>query len=91
MHQHWEMKRKRSSNMSNGDINRWYEVGRDAGAIGGKMVGAGGGGFLLFYTRIARACGPQWPRKADGSALPLRPRRVDHHHARLASRPRCKV
>jgi D-glycero-alpha-D-manno-heptose-7-phosphate kinase len=50
MHQHWEMKRKRSSNMSNGDINRWYEVGRDAGAIGGKMVGAGGGGFLLFYT-----------------------------------------
>jgi D-glycero-alpha-D-manno-heptose-7-phosphate kinase len=50
MHQHWEMKRKRSSNMSNGDIDRWYEMGRDAGAIGGKMVGAGGGGFLLFYT-----------------------------------------
>jgi D-glycero-alpha-D-manno-heptose-7-phosphate kinase len=50
MHRHWEMKRKRSSNMSNGDINRWYEQGRDAGAIGGKMVGAGGGGFLLFYT-----------------------------------------
>jgi D-glycero-alpha-D-manno-heptose-7-phosphate kinase len=50
MHQHWEMKRKRSSSMSNGDIDRWYEVGRDAGAIGGKMVGAGGGGFLLFYT-----------------------------------------
>jgi D-glycero-alpha-D-manno-heptose-7-phosphate kinase len=50
MHEHWETKRKRSSNMSNGDINRWYELGRDAGAIGGKMVGAGGGGFLLFYT-----------------------------------------
>jgi D-glycero-alpha-D-manno-heptose-7-phosphate kinase len=50
MHQHWEMKRKRSSNMSNGDVNRWYQLGRDAGAVGGKMVGAGGGGFLLFYT-----------------------------------------
>jgi D-glycero-alpha-D-manno-heptose-7-phosphate kinase len=50
MHQHWEIKRKRSSDMSNGDIDRWYEAGRDAGAIGGKMVGAGGGGFLLFYT-----------------------------------------
>ncbi|WP_421999480.1 GHMP kinase [Reyranella sp.] len=50
MHDHWEMKRKRSANMSNGDIDRWYEVGRDAGAIGGKMVGAGGGGFLLFYA-----------------------------------------
>ncbi|MFZ5781007.1 MAG: galactokinase [Pseudomonadota bacterium] len=50
MHQHWEAKRKRSSNISNDDIDRWYEAGRDAGAIGGKMVGAGGGGFLLFYT-----------------------------------------
>ncbi len=50
MHEHWEMKRTRSSNMSNGVINRCYEIGRNSGAIGGKMVGAGGGGFLLFYT-----------------------------------------
>jgi len=50
MHEHWEMKQKRSANMSSNTINRWYEVGRDAGAVGGKMVGAGGGGFLLFYT-----------------------------------------
>lgn len=50
MHEHWEVKQRRSSNMSNSSINRWYEVGRDAGAVGGKMVGAGGGGFLLFYT-----------------------------------------
>jgi D-glycero-alpha-D-manno-heptose-7-phosphate kinase len=49
MHEHWEVKQKRSSNMSNSAVNRWYEVGRDAGAVGGKMVGAGGGGFLLFY------------------------------------------
>jgi D-glycero-alpha-D-manno-heptose-7-phosphate kinase len=36
--------------MSNDAINRWYEIGRDSGAVGGKMVGAGGGGFLLFYA-----------------------------------------
>ncbi len=50
MHEHWQMKQRRSGNMSSGSINRWYEVGRDAGALGGKMVGAGGGGFLMFYT-----------------------------------------
>ncbi len=50
MHEHWQMKQRRSSNMSSGSINRWYEVGLDAGALGGKMVGAGGGGFLMFYT-----------------------------------------
>jgi D-glycero-alpha-D-manno-heptose-7-phosphate kinase len=50
MHEHWERKRERSSNMSNDSINRWYEIGRDSGAVGGKMVGAGGGGFLLFYA-----------------------------------------
>jgi D-glycero-alpha-D-manno-heptose-7-phosphate kinase len=51
MHEHWEHKKKRSASMSNGHIDRWYEIGRDAGAIGGKLVGAGAGGFLLFYTR----------------------------------------
>jgi galactokinase/mevalonate kinase-like predicted kinase len=56
------MKRKRSSNMSNGDVNRWYQLGRDA-AIGGKMVGAGGGGFPVLYDR-SHAFGLQWPRKA---------------------------
>ena len=50
MHEHWLMKQRRSTNMSNEAVNRWYEIGRDAGAVGGKMVGAGGGGFLLFYT-----------------------------------------
>jgi D-glycero-alpha-D-manno-heptose-7-phosphate kinase len=50
MHEHWEARRGRAFNMSNSAINRWYQTGRDAGALGGKMVGAGGGGFLLFYT-----------------------------------------
>jgi D-glycero-alpha-D-manno-heptose-7-phosphate kinase len=51
MHQHWLRKTKRSSRISNDRINRWYELGRASGAIGGKLVGAGGGGFLLFYAR----------------------------------------
>jgi D-glycero-alpha-D-manno-heptose-7-phosphate kinase len=50
MHEHWERKRKRSTGMSNPKIDEWYEIGRKAGAIGGKLVGAGGGGFLMFYA-----------------------------------------
>jgi D-glycero-alpha-D-manno-heptose-7-phosphate kinase len=54
MHEHWEHKKKRSTSMSNSSIDRWYQRGRDSGAIGGKLVGAGAGGFLLFYTRDQR-------------------------------------
>ena len=50
MHEHWLHKTKRSTKMSNERINRWYQVGMDSGAVGGKLVGAGGGGFLLFYA-----------------------------------------
>jgi D-glycero-alpha-D-manno-heptose-7-phosphate kinase len=50
MHEHWERKRARSSGMTNPQIDEWYELGRNAGAIGGKLVGAGGGGFLMFYA-----------------------------------------
>ncbi len=55
MHEHWEHKKKRSASMSNGSIDRWYLLGRETGALGGKLVGAGAGGFLLFYTRDPRA------------------------------------
>jgi D-glycero-alpha-D-manno-heptose-7-phosphate kinase len=51
MHEHWLHKRERSPGMSNDDLNRWYDAGIEHGALGGKLVGAGGGGFLLFYTR----------------------------------------
>jgi D-glycero-alpha-D-manno-heptose-7-phosphate kinase len=50
MHEHWEMKRGRTKGMSNDVIDRWYELGLANGALGGKLVGAGGGGFLLFYS-----------------------------------------
>lgn len=50
MNVHWEHKKQRSSNMSNGKIDEWYEIARKNGALGGKMIGAGGGGFLMFYA-----------------------------------------
>jgi D-glycero-alpha-D-manno-heptose-7-phosphate kinase len=55
MHRHWLQKQKRSKGMSNENIDRWYNLGMANGALGGKLIGAGGGGFLMFYVsdRIA--------------------------------------
>ena len=50
MPEHWLHKKRRSQGMSNPQIDEWYELGRKNGAIGGKLVGAGGGGFLMFYA-----------------------------------------
>ena len=59
MNVHWEHKKQRSANMSNDKINQWYELARRSGALGGKLIGAGGGGFLMFYAedkvRLRRA------------------------------------
>jgi D-glycero-alpha-D-manno-heptose-7-phosphate kinase len=54
MHEQWEQKRRRSAAMSNPQIDEWYELARKNGALGGKLVGAGGGGFLLFYAEDHR-------------------------------------
>jgi D-glycero-alpha-D-manno-heptose-7-phosphate kinase len=50
MHVHWENKRKRSPGMANERIDKLYTLARRSGALGGKLVGAGGGGFLLVYA-----------------------------------------
>ena len=50
MNVHWEHKKKRSGGMSNSDIDRWYQLAMENGAVGGKVIGAGGGGFLMFYA-----------------------------------------
>ncbi len=50
MHDQWAQKKRRSGAMSNAQIDAWYQVGLANGAIGGKLVGAGGGGFLMFYA-----------------------------------------
>jgi len=59
MNVHWEHKKKRSARMSNPQIDHWYRLGRENGALGGKVVGAGAGGFLMFYAedraRLRRA------------------------------------
>jgi D-glycero-alpha-D-manno-heptose-7-phosphate kinase len=50
MHRHWEHKKKRTKGMSNDKIDEIYNFARGNGALGGKLIGAGGGGFLMFYT-----------------------------------------
>jgi D-glycero-alpha-D-manno-heptose-7-phosphate kinase len=47
---HWQRKKARSSGMSNAQINQWYDFAMANGALGGKLIGAGGGGFLMFYA-----------------------------------------
>ena len=50
MHEHWEHKKSRSGGMTNQQIDEWYTLAMKNGAAGGKLVGAGGGGFLMFYA-----------------------------------------
>jgi D-glycero-alpha-D-manno-heptose-7-phosphate kinase len=50
MHEHWEHKKSRSNGMSNDFIDTAYNLALKSGAVGGKLVGAGGGGFLMFYA-----------------------------------------
>jgi len=47
---HWQRKKQRSGGMSNPKINEWYDLATANGALGGKLIGAGGGGFLMFYA-----------------------------------------
>jgi len=53
LHEHWTQKRRLTSAMSDGVIDEHYEAARKAGAVGGKLMGAGGGGFFMFYVRPA--------------------------------------
>jgi D-glycero-alpha-D-manno-heptose-7-phosphate kinase len=59
MHEHWERKKYRSKQMTNSQIDEYYQLARDNGALGGKLIGAGGGGFLMVYsedkTKLRRA------------------------------------
>jgi D-glycero-alpha-D-manno-heptose-7-phosphate kinase len=47
---HWQRKKERSGSMSNPQIDEWYDHAMASGALGGKLIGAGGGGFLMFYA-----------------------------------------
>jgi D-glycero-alpha-D-manno-heptose-7-phosphate kinase len=54
LHSGWMLKRTLASGISNGMIDRWYDTARRHGALGGKLLGAGGGGFLLLYAHPDR-------------------------------------
>lgn len=52
--EHWENKKRRSGKISDSRIDRWYDIARENGALGGKIMGAGGGGFLMFHCPNGR-------------------------------------
>jgi D-glycero-alpha-D-manno-heptose-7-phosphate kinase len=64
---HWQNKKRRSGGMSNGQIDEWYRIAMESGALGGKLIGAGGGGFLMFFaedkTRLRHAMREQGLRE----------------------------
>ena len=49
--EHWELKKKTSTKISNSKFDKFYNVAKSVGVSGGKVIGAGGGGFLMFYTK----------------------------------------
>ncbi len=52
--EHWQVKKATCSGVSNQRIDHWYQIGMDNGCLGGKVMGAGGGGFLMFYCENGR-------------------------------------
>jgi D-glycero-alpha-D-manno-heptose-7-phosphate kinase len=77
LHVNWELKKSLAPGVSSDEIDGWYEAGRNAGALGGKILGAGSGGFLVFYA-------PEERHEAIERAVPLR--RVDFQFDPLGSR-----
>ena len=78
LHEGWELKRSLGCGISNDQINEWYTVARRAGAVGGKLLGAGGGGFVLLIA-------PAWRHRAIREALG-RPRELPFKISRCGSR-----
>ena len=78
LHEGWELKRSLGFGISNDHINEWYAVARRAGAVGGKLLGAGGGGFVLLIA-------PPWRHRAIREALG-RPRELAFKISRNGSR-----
>jgi D-glycero-alpha-D-manno-heptose-7-phosphate kinase len=51
LHEHWQNKKRRSAKITGAEVDRWYDAACEAGAVGGKLVGAGGGGFLMVLCQ----------------------------------------
>jgi D-glycero-alpha-D-manno-heptose-7-phosphate kinase len=54
LHEHWTVKRGITDGMTTGSVDSWYSIARKSGALGGKLVGAGGGGFLMLFCQEGR-------------------------------------
>ena len=78
LHEGWELKRSLGFGISSDQVNEWYDAARKAGASGGKLLGAGGGGFLLLIA-------PSWRHRAIREAV-HRPRELPFKIARQGSR-----
>ena len=63
LHESWMLKKSITPGISTGEIDDWYQAARSAGAVGGKILGAGAGGFLMLYA-------PQESHEAIKAALP---------------------
>jgi D-glycero-alpha-D-manno-heptose-7-phosphate kinase len=67
LHENWMLKQQLASSISNTEINEIYQTAMDNGATGGKLLGAGGGGFMLFY------CKPDRQPRLNNALQKLRP------------------
>jgi D-glycero-alpha-D-manno-heptose-7-phosphate kinase len=88
LHDAWQFKRQFSSKISTGRLDRIYEEARAHGAVGGKLLGAGGGGFFLFYV-------PQFKKHElmqhlDASKLQVRPFRFEQEGLRAWTVRECR-
>jgi D-glycero-alpha-D-manno-heptose-7-phosphate kinase len=81
LHEHWENKKRRSTAIAADGVDRWYAAGREAGATGGKLVGAGGGGFLLLFCENGTKADVRTAIAAEG--LRELHYRIDHEGAKV--------
>lgn len=81
LHEHWENKKRRSQKISHPAIDRWYEIARRHGALGGKVIGAGGGGFLMLYSPSSSKAAVRRALAAEG--LREMPFAFDHEGAKV--------
>ena len=83
LHEAWEFKRQFSSKISNQRLDKIYEEARAHGAVGGKLLGAGGGGFFLFYVTPFRKL--ELTSKLESAGLNVRPFRFEQEGLRAWS------
>jgi D-glycero-alpha-D-manno-heptose-7-phosphate kinase len=81
LHEHWENKKRRSAGITADSVDRWYAAAREAGAAGGKLVGAGGGGFLLLFCENGAKADVRATLAEEG--LREMSYRIDHQGAKV--------